>query len=68
MIDSSRLFVGVTTWNSELLLPFCLDSLRRTAPNAEVVILDNMSVDKTQKIAHGFGARVVAKRCDRPMR
>lgn len=63
MGDSSQLFVGVTTWNSELLLPLCLDSLRRTARNAEVVILDNMSVDKTQQIAHGYGVRVVTKRC-----
>lgn len=63
MSDSSQLFVGVTTWNSELLLPLCLDSLLRTAPDAEVVVLDNMSVDNTTQIAHGFGARVVVKRC-----
>lgn len=63
MNDSSQLFVGVTTWNSELLLPHCLDSLKRTAPNASVVILDNMSIDNTRQIAHDFGARVISKNC-----
>ena len=63
MNDSSRLFVGITTWNSELLLPLCLQSLQRTAPKAEVVVLDNMSVDNTPQIAYGFGARVIRKSC-----
>lgn len=63
MSASSKLFVGITTWNSELLLPLCLDSVRRTAPDAEVVVLDNESTDSTLEIARRFGARVVSKRC-----
>ena len=63
MKNASELFVGITTWNSELLLPLCLDSLRRTAPDAKVVILDNESVDNTPRIANKFDARIVSKRC-----
>lgn len=62
MSASSQLFVGITTWNSELLLPLCLDSLRRTAPDAKVVVLDNVSTDKTQEIARSHGVDVVVKR------
>jgi glycosyltransferase involved in cell wall biosynthesis len=63
MSHPSPLFVGITTWNSELLLPLCLDSLRRTAPHAEVVVLDNESTDETRAIARSFGASVIARRC-----
>ena len=63
MSESSQLFVGITTWNSGLLLPLCLDSLKRTAPHADVVVLDNESTDETQTIARSSGARVVVKRC-----
>lgn len=62
MISSSQLFVGITTWNSELLLPICLDSLRKTAVDAEVVVLDNFSLDRSQEIARSFRrARCVAE-------
>jgi glycosyltransferase involved in cell wall biosynthesis len=63
MSISSQMFIGVTAWNSELLLPLCLDSLRRTAPQAEVVVLDNESTDNTPAVARGFGTKVVTKRC-----
>lgn len=63
MSASSQLFVGITAWNSELLLPLCLDSLRRTAPLAKVVVLDNESTDGTPALARSFGATVVVKRC-----
>lgn len=63
MTDSSQFFVGITTWNSETWLPLCLESLKRTAPQAKVVILDNKSNDKTLQIAHDFGIQVVLKTC-----
>ncbi len=66
MSDSSKLFVGITTWNSEILLPLCLESVRRTAPDAEIVILDNESNDRTLEIAKEFGIRSVVKRCNQP--
>ena len=49
MSPSAQLFIGITTWNSELLLPLCLDSLKRTAPDSEVVVLDNESIDVVSK-------------------
>jgi glycosyltransferase involved in cell wall biosynthesis len=63
MSDSAQVFVGITTWNSELLLPLCLDSLRRTAPHADVVLLDNGSTDETKAIARSRGVMVVEKKC-----
>lgn len=60
---AKELFIGITTWNSELLLPLCLDSLAQTAPDSEIVVLDNMSVDDTRKIANEREVRVVTKRC-----
>lgn len=59
---SSQLFIGITTWNSEQFLPLCLDSLQRTAADAEIVVLDNESTDDTLKIARTFGARVIVQR------
>lgn len=63
MNSSSQLFVGITTWNSETLLPICLHSLRKSTADAEIVVLDNLSDDATPEIARSFGAKVVAKRC-----
>ena len=60
--NSSDLFVGVTAWNSEVLLPLCLDSLRKTAPDAEIHVFDNMSVDATPDITAKFGAKLTRGR------
>lgn len=59
----SDLFVGVTTWNSEWLLPASLDSLRRTVPEARIVVHDNESKDGTREIARHQGASVEIGRC-----
>lgn len=55
---SSNLFVGITSWNSEALLPLCLDSLRKSVPDAQIHVFDNGSVDASVKIATDFGATV----------
>ncbi len=60
--NSSNLFVGITTFNSETLLPHCLKSLRRTAPHAKITILDNLSEDCTAKIASSFGIELIRMR------
>lgn len=57
------LFVGVTAWNSETLLSACLDSVRRTVPEAEVVVLDNGSEDGTREVAAQLAVRTVVRRC-----
>ena len=59
------LFVGVTTWNSELFLPHCLESIRRTTGGLKVQIgvADNKSTDRSVEIARDFGARVHIEYC-----
>lgn len=59
----ANLFVGVTTWNSEWLLPACLDSLRRTVPAARVLILDNESEDGTLAVAGRYAVPTMVQRC-----
>lgn len=57
------LFVGVTTWNSEWLLPACLDSLRRTVPAARIQVLDNESEDGTLAVAGRYAVSTMVLRC-----
>lgn len=59
------LFIGVTTWNSELFLPHCLRSIRDTTQGTRVRvgIVDNMSTDRTLEIASEFGIPVHQERC-----
>lgn len=59
------LFVGITTWNSELLLAHCLRSIRRTTDSLRVRIgvVDNMSTDRSVEIARDMGVQVHEERC-----
>lgn len=61
----SQLFVGITSWNSELFLPLCLDSLFESTQGLtkNVVILDNQSDDRTIDVARRFPVRIHARRC-----
>lgn len=63
MRKNPEVFIGITTWNSELLLPLCLESIRRTLPEAQVAIVDNVSSDNTQAIAKQFNTRLIVRRC-----
>ena len=47
----------VLTFNEELNLPFCLDSLRGL--DAQIVVVDSGSTDRTTEIATRYGAEVV---------
>lgn len=62
------LFVGITSWNSELFLPHCLESLRRTtnASRTHLCVLDNSSVDGSIAIARKYGAEVLVRSCTQP--
>lgn len=61
------LFVGLTTWNSDLFLEACLDAVRATTEGTgvELFAVDNGSEDRTLEIlrAHGveFEARVLSQ-------
>jgi N-acetylglucosaminyl-diphospho-decaprenol L-rhamnosyltransferase len=43
--------VVVVTWNSAGELPGLLESLQRHTPNAEIVVVDNASTDRTENVA-----------------
>lgn len=60
-----ELFVGVTTWNSELFLEHCLRSIRKTTDGMQVRIgvLDNRSQDRSVEIARDMGAEVRIEYC-----
>jgi glycosyltransferase involved in cell wall biosynthesis len=62
---SVELFVGVTTWNSELFLPHCLESIRRTTGglSVRVSVVDNRSTDRSVAIARDYGATVHVEYC-----
>jgi len=59
------LFVGVTTWNSELFLDACLRSIRVTTDGLAVRLatVDNESTDRSVAIAREFGAEVQIEHC-----
>lgn len=60
-----ELFVGVTTWNSELFLEQCLRSIQKTTDGMRVRIgvLDNRSKDRSVEIARDLGAEVRIEFC-----
>jgi len=60
------LFIGVTSWNSELFLPVCLQALERTTTKiaTKIVVLDNLSSDRSQAIAREAGVELVVKECN----
>lgn len=62
------LYVGITSWNSELFLPHCLDSLRRTtdAARIHICVIDNSSIDASAQIAEQHGAEVLIRSCTQP--
>lgn len=59
------LFVGITTWNSELFLEHCLHSVRRTTQGVRthIGVSDNRSTDGSVKIARKMGAQVHIEHC-----
>ena len=60
-----ELFVGITTWNSELFLEHCLRSIHRTTDGLRVQIgvVDNFSTDKSVEIARDMRAEVRIEHC-----
>src|SRR5262249_40248245 len=58
------LFVGVTTWDSELFLEHCLRSIHRTTKGLRIRIgvVDNFSSDRSVEIARDMRAEVRLER------
>jgi glycosyltransferase involved in cell wall biosynthesis len=62
---SDKLFIGVTTWNSELFLETCLRAIR-SATNTipfNLAVVDNLSTDRSVEIAQDYGASVHREYC-----
>ena len=66
--SSKSIFVGITSWNSQLFLPHCIRSLQETARGQDISIcvLDNNSIDDSVAIAHSFGVEVIQMGCTQP--
>jgi len=62
------LFVGITSWNSELFLPHCLAALRSCTAGVplDLCVLDNGSTDRSAQLAREAGATVVVRSCTQP--
>lgn len=65
MTSNRELFIGVTSWNSSLFLPVCLEAIRENTRGTDLrlVVLDNVSTDASATIARQFGAEVVVEKC-----
>jgi glycosyltransferase involved in cell wall biosynthesis len=64
-ISSDELFIGITSWNSEVFLDPCLQQVAATTDGrARVVVLDNCSTDSSVDVARRHGAEVVVRPCN----
>ena len=65
---SRELFVGITSWNSALFLPHCIQAVRSNTKDVrtEIVVLDNLSEDGSADIARAHGTNVIEERCTQP--
>jgi glycosyltransferase involved in cell wall biosynthesis len=62
---SDDLFIGVTTWDSEVFLEHCLKSIQKTTRGlrTRIGVVDNFSSDRSVEIARDMGAEVRIERC-----
>ena len=65
---SRSIFVGITSWNSQLFLPHCLRSLTETTQGQDISIcvVDNNSTDDSVAVARSFGVEVIQMVCTQP--
>ncbi len=56
----SDTLVFLPAWNEEENLQAVLDELRRELPQADVLVLDDGSTDRTVEVARGHGAEVIS--------
>jgi cellulose synthase/poly-beta-1,6-N-acetylglucosamine synthase-like glycosyltransferase len=56
---SSDTLVFIPAWNEEASLPDVLDELSRELPDADVLVVDDGSTDRTAEIARARGASVL---------
>ena len=65
---ASELFIGITSWNSQMFLPTCLQAIRATTAHlrVRVCVVDNVSSDASARIAEEHGAGVISRSCTQP--
>ena len=56
----SDTLVFIPAWNEEANLPAVLDELREQLPDADVLVVDDGSTDRTADVARGRGAEVLS--------
>lgn len=63
-----QLFIGITSWNSQLLLGASIQSVIQTTKclNPFICVLDNYSNDRSCEIAHSFGINVIRHKSTQP--
>jgi glycosyltransferase involved in cell wall biosynthesis len=55
-----RTLVFIPAWNEEQNLPGVLQELRRELPDADILVVDDGSLDRTAHVAREYGAEVVS--------
>ena len=56
----SDTLVFIPAWNEEDNLPAVLDDLQRVLPDADVLVVDDGSTDRTAEVARGHGAEALS--------
>jgi glycosyltransferase involved in cell wall biosynthesis len=51
--------VFVPTWNNERTIKECIQALRQTTLNIDIIVVDNFSTDATAEIAASLGAKII---------
>ena len=60
MSGTAETLVFLPAWNEEQSLPAVLDELRRELPDADLLVVDDGSTDRTAEVARAHGAEVVS--------
>jgi glycosyltransferase involved in cell wall biosynthesis len=59
-VPANDTLVFVPAWNEEANLPAVLDELRQGLPQADVLVVDDGSTDRTVEVARDHGAEVIS--------
>jgi glycosyltransferase involved in cell wall biosynthesis len=58
--EQQRTLVFIPAWNEEASLPAVLDELAEGLPEAEILVVDDGSTDRTAEVARDHGAQVLS--------
>jgi glycosyltransferase involved in cell wall biosynthesis len=66
--DTHDTLVFLPAWNEEANLPAVLDELRAELPDAQILVIDDGSTDRTAEVARAHGAEVLSFGVNRGLR